>query len=99
ESVTGFRRGRDVFNFSLAGDPERAMANNKKIACILGEGFEDSEFSVPYDRLQGQSFDVEIIGRQAGEVLAGKKGQERVRADLGIDDFQPDDYDLLLIPG
>jgi len=73
------------------------MAN--KIACILGEGFEDSEFRVPYDRLQSQSFDVEIIGRQAGETLTGKRKQERVRADLGIDDIDVDSYDVLLIPG
>ncbi|MBS2032731.1 MAG: type 1 glutamine amidotransferase [Deltaproteobacteria bacterium] len=70
-----------------------------KIACILGDGFEDSEFRVPYDRLQSQSFYVEIIGKQVGEVLTGKRGHEKVRAEIGIDDARVEDYDLLLIPG
>jgi protease I len=65
----------------------------------LGQGFEDSEFRVPYDRLRSNGVHVDIVGTHAGEELKGYRGKERVRADLGIDDARPETYDALLIPG
>ena len=56
-----------------------------KIACVLGQGFEDSEFRVPYDRLKEEGYQVDIIGMKAGEELNGKKGKEKVKAEKGID--------------
>jgi len=47
----------------------------KKVAMLLGQGFEDSEFKVPFDRLKAEGFDVDIIGREAGEELKGDKGK------------------------
>lgn len=70
-----------------------------KIACILSEGFEDSEFRVPYDRLKKEGFQVDIIGAKAGADLAGKGGKEKVKAEKGIDGVSADDYQALLIPG
>ena len=70
-----------------------------KIACVLGQGFEDSEFRVPYDRLKEEGYEVDIIGLKAGEELKGYKGKEKVKAAKGIDQVKPDDYDALLIPG
>jgi len=70
-----------------------------KIACVLGQGFEDSEFRVPYDRLKEEGYQVDVIGVKAGEELKGKKGKETVKAEKGIDQVKPDDYDALLIPG
>jgi protease I len=70
-----------------------------KIALVLGQGFEDSEFRVPYDRLRGAGYQVDIIGTKAGEELAGYKGKEKVRADRSIDEVRPEDYQALVIPG
>lgn len=70
-----------------------------KIACLLGQGFEDSEFRVPYDRLKSEGYQVDVIGVKAGEELKGYKGKEKVKAELGIDQVRPEDYDALLIPG
>ena len=70
-----------------------------KIACLLGQGFEDSEFRVPYDRLKEEGYQVDIIGVKAGEELKGYKGKEKVKAELAIDGASPEDYDALLIPG
>jgi deglycase len=70
-----------------------------KIACVLGQGFEDSEFRIPYDRLKQEGYQVDIIGVKAGEELKGYKGKEKVRAEKSIDEVNPDDYDALLIPG
>ena len=42
-----------------------------KIACVLGPGFEDSEFKDPYDALRNAGHEVTIVGLEAGAVLAG----------------------------
>ena len=39
---------------------------NIKIACLLGSGFEDSEFRIPVDGLKKAGFQVDIIGMKAG---------------------------------
>jgi protease I len=70
-----------------------------KIALVLGQGFEDSEFRVPYDRLKEEGYEVEIIGVKAGEELKGYKGKETVKVEKGIDRVKAEDYDALLIPG
>lgn len=70
-----------------------------KIACILADGFEDSEFRFPYDRLKAAGFDVVVIGEKEGEEIKGMKGKETVRADKSIDSALVEDYDALFIPG
>jgi len=71
----------------------------KKVAVLLAPGFEDSEFQVPYDRLKAEGLEVEIIGRAAGEELAGSKGKVRAQTTRSIADARPEEYDALLIPG
>src|SRR6201990_1002960 len=56
-----------------------------KIACVLGQGFEDSEFRVPYDRLRKEGYQVDIIGVKAGEELKGYKGKEKGSGDKATD--------------
>jgi protease I len=69
------------------------------VVCLLGQGFEDSEFRVPYDQLRGAGVKVDIVGAKAGEELKGYHGKETVRTDRGIDDVRPDQYRALFIPG
>lgn len=75
------------------------MAENQKVACLLGDGFEDSEFRVPYDALKKAGFQVDIIGMKDGQEIAGKKGKEKVKSEKAISDVTPEDYAALLIPG
>jgi protease I len=70
-----------------------------RIACLLADGFEDSEFRVPYDRLRQAGYLVEIIGASAGQKLAGERKRETATTDFGIDEVQVADYQGLLIPG
>lgn len=71
----------------------------RKVAILLGQDFEDSEFKVPHDRLKAEGFEVDIIGREAGEELRGKKGKVTVKATRSIADTRPREYDALVIPG
>jgi len=73
--------------------------NTANIALLLGQGFEDSEFRIPYDRLREAGHTVDIIGTKAGEELTGYKGKEKVRTERGIDEVRPEDYQALVIPG
>ncbi|HXU60425.1 MAG TPA: type 1 glutamine amidotransferase domain-containing protein [Polyangia bacterium] len=70
-----------------------------KVACLLGAGFEDSEFRIPYDKLRQAGYQVDIIGTKAGEKLQGDKGKETATTNLGIGDADADQYIGLLIPG
>ena len=75
------------------------MARISRIACILGDGFEDSEFRIPYDKLEGAGLCIDIIGAKKGEDVSGKKGREKVRVEYGIDEVHAENYAMLFIPG
>jgi deglycase len=70
-----------------------------RIACILAEGFEDSEFKRPYDALRAASLQLDVIGFNAGDKLTGDKGKVKVKTDKSIDQVRSTDYDALFIPG
>jgi protease I len=71
-----------------------------KLACLLANGFEDSEFRQPYDALRGAGHEVVIIGLEAGQKLDGYKGVERgVTVERSFSEVSPDDFDALFIPG
>jgi protease I len=69
-----------------------------KVAALLDQDFEDSEFRVPYDRLREAGHEVEVLGTKPGTVK-GKRGKEEIRIETAVKDRSPDDYDALLIPG
>ena len=70
-----------------------------RIACLLDSDFEDSEFRKPYDAFKAAGHEVVIIGLQRDAKLTGKQGKEVVRAERGIDEVKPDDFDALFLPG
>lgn len=70
-----------------------------KIAILVGDGFEDSEFQVPYERLKAAGHDIEIMGIKAGTDVHGKRGKSLARIDIAAHAAYPDHYDALVIPG
>lgn len=70
-----------------------------RIAFIVDDMFEDSEFRVPYDRVKEAGHEPVIIGTEAGRQLSGKKGQEKLTAEAGVKDVSAADFDALVIPG
>ena len=70
-----------------------------RIACLLADEFEDSEYRIPVDHLRSAGHDVVIIGKDRGQRLHGKRGKETVTADLSIDEVMPEDFGVLFIPG
>jgi protease I len=70
-----------------------------RIACVLAQGFEDSELRIPYDHFCAAGHQVTVIGLKKGETLKGDKGKEHVKADCGIDEVKSEEFDALFIPG
>lgn len=70
-----------------------------KIAFIFDNEFEDSEFKVPYDRVQEAGHEAVTIGLVAGKRVEGKKGKEKVTIDKGIDEVDAAEFDAVVIPG
>lgn len=70
-----------------------------RVAFVLADDFEDSEFQVPYDRLQDAGHDVTIIGTESGKQLTGKRGDSSATTDATVSDVDPSDFEALVIPG
>lgn len=70
-----------------------------KIAILIDQMFEDSEFRVPYDRLRAAGNEVDVVGIEPGREVTGKSGKERIRIEKAVRDVSERDYDALVIPG
>jgi protease I len=70
-----------------------------KIAFLVDEMFEDSEFRVPYDRLRAAGHSIDILGRQAGATMDGYRHKEHVKIEKPVAQARVEDYDALVIPG
>jgi protease I len=72
---------------------------SKKIAVLITDEFEDSEFTSPAEAFRKAGHEVVTIEKQAGKTVTGKKGEASVTIDKAIDETRPADYDALLLPG
>lgn len=70
-----------------------------RVAFIVANDFEDSEFREPYERLRRAGHEVTVIGSESGTPIQGKKGKEKIVPDTSIDKVSTSDYDALVIPG
>lgn len=70
-----------------------------KIAFLVDQMFEDSEFRVPYDRLRAAGHQIEILGRKAGAQVEGYRHKERITIEKPVAQARVEDYDALVIPG
>ncbi len=74
---------------------------NKKIAILATNGFEQSELEVPRDKLKAAGATVDIISLQAGEIKGwDKKDWGRpVKVDKTLGRVSAADYDAIVLPG
>jgi len=70
-----------------------------RIAFVLGEDFEDSEFRKPYDGLKASGHEIDILGAEAGTRVKGKRGKEEIEIEKAAANAKPEDYDAVVIPG
>lgn len=70
-----------------------------KIATVLTELFEDSEYTEPKKALEAAGHEVVTLGLEAGQIVTGKTDGVEATIEKAIADENPADYDALLIPG
>jgi len=68
-----------------------------KALIISADLFEDSELKIPYQSLREQGIDVDIASVKKG-VIIGKHGFN-VYATMTLNEVDPKQYDLLILPG
>lgn len=70
-----------------------------KIAVIITDWFEDSEYNEPARAFVEAGHELELVGLEAGQVVRGKKEQTPLKIETSVKDASPADFDALLIPG
>lgn len=70
-----------------------------RVAFVLADDFEDSEFRVPYDRLKQAGHELSVLGSEAGKTVKGKKGKESVKIEATAKERKASDFDAVVIPG
>jgi protease I len=68
-----------------------------KALIISADNFEDSELLVPYYRLKEADIEVTVASLSSGSIT-GKHGYE-VIVDKTLEEVNPDDYAILVLPG
>ncbi len=79
--------------------PAEARVNMSRVAFLVDQEFQDSEFRVPYERIRNEGHKVVIVGLAAGKHLTGKLGKENITTERAVDDVSADDFDAVVIPG
>ncbi len=75
--------------------------NNRKVAILTEEGFEQVELTSPQKALKDAGATVHIVSPKSGKIKAWNEtdwGIE-VQVDKQLSDVSPDDYDALVLPG
>lgn len=70
-----------------------------RIAFLVDQQFEDSEFRVPYDRARSAGHECVVVGIEAQKPLRGRAGREALTTEAAVRDLKADEFDALLIPG
>jgi len=73
----------------------------KKIAIIVSDGFEQSEFEKPLKALKNEGFFVDVLSLKEGKITGWKetKWGDTFKVDKTIDSSLSTDYDMLVLPG
>jgi protease I len=68
-----------------------------RVLIISADNFEDSELLVPYYRFLEEGLQVDVASMRKGKITG--KHRYDVEANKSLDEIDPDDYGLLLLPG
>ncbi|MEW6491339.1 MAG: DJ-1/PfpI/YhbO family deglycase/protease [Cyanobacteriota bacterium] len=71
----------------------------KRVAILIDQKFEDSEFQIPYKALQQAGAQVVVLGSRMNEKYEGKQGQVSIKPDGTVTEARPEDFDAVVIPG
>lgn len=69
------------------------------IAFLIEQGFEDSEFQIPYLALRETGARVTVVGSRMNNEYHGKQGKVTVKPEATATEVRSEDFDLIVIPG
>lgn len=70
-----------------------------KVAFLLSNDFEDSEFRVPFDTLTKAGHTVQVLGEAANTKVTGYHRRESVAIESTVGGHDINEFDALVIPG
>lgn len=75
--------------------------NNKKVAILVTDGFEEVEFTKPMQALKDAGATVHVIAPKSGKVRAWNSDDwgDSYNVDKTLDDADASDYNSLMLPG
>ena len=71
----------------------------KTIGILVGPGYEDLEFWVPYMRMIEDGAEVKVIATKTGEIYKSKSGGLTVESQVAAKEITAGQLDALLVPG
>ncbi len=71
----------------------------KRVAILIENHVEDSEFQIPYAALQEAGAEVTVLGSRVNETYTGKQMKLSIKADATTTDARAEDFDAVVIPG
>lgn len=71
----------------------------EKIGVLIGNMFEDIEYTKPVEAFKKEGYELVHVGIQAGETVKGKKEGTEVRIDKAAKGSNVDEFDAVFIPG
>jgi protease I len=74
-------------------------SKKKKVAILIENDVEDSEFQVPYNALKQAGMDVVVLGSRMNETYKGKRGKVSIQANGTTTEAIAAEFDAVVIPG
>lgn len=73
----------------------------KKVAILVDNGFEESEFVKPLEALREAGADVQVVSPKEGKVKSWREGNwgKEFDVDIELSEADADDFDALVLPG
>ena len=71
----------------------------KRVALLIEQQVEDSEFQMPYNALKKAGANVVVLGSRMNEEYKGKQGNVSLKADATTTEVLAKDFDAVIIPG
>ncbi len=80
---------------------ENQKLNGKKVAIVVTDGFEQSEFEEPLKALKESGASIDVISLKKGKIKSwkGKDWGEEFEVNLSIEEAKSENYDALVLPG
>jgi protease I len=73
--------------------------SQKRVAILIENGVEDSEFLVPYNAFKMSEAETVVLGSRMNEKYKGKQGKMTHFPDGTTTEARPEDFDAVIIPG